>query len=103
MLLAAGASYAEGGYSWLRFALLLLAPDMSALGYLFGPRIGAVAYNLAHTYTAVAACWLGGHFLQLPSATPLALIWLAHIGMDRLVGYGLKYPTAFKETHLGRV
>jgi hypothetical protein len=81
----------------------LLAPDLSALGYLFGPKVGSVAYNLAHTMVwpiliGVAGWWLGWSW-----AAPVALIWLAHIGMDRMIGYGLKYPDSFKRSHLQKV
>jgi hypothetical protein len=80
-----------------------LAPDLTMAGYAFGVRIGATIYNLGHTYPAVGAFWLIGHFTHASVALPFSLIWLAHIGFDRLLGYGLKYPTAFKDTHLGRV
>ncbi len=95
--------YARLGEGWGLFLLLLLAPDLSAAGYLAGKEIGAVVYNLFHIYlwpAALAAYGLsGGSTLALA----LAFIWLAHIGMDRLFGFGLKYPTDFKDTHLGRV
>ena len=74
------------------------------LGYLAGPRAGAVAYDLVHTY--VAPVLLGGGRCDLETPTrrsTLALIWLTHIGVDRAVGYGLKYPSGFKDTHLQRV
>ncbi len=89
--------------SWVLFALLLLTPDLSMLGYLAGATTGAATYNLFHNYVLPAA--LGGYALLGDSSwvLSLALIWLAHIGMDRLVGYGLKYPTGFKDTHLNRV
>ena len=82
---------------------LLLVPDISAVGYLAGPRVGAFTYNLAHTWTpglAVLglAVWLGSPVLQLAAA-----ILIAHVGMDRAVGYGLKLPTSFNDTHLGRM
>lgn len=100
---AATAAFAWiGGSIWL-YVVLALAPDLAMLGYLAGPRVGAGVYNLAHTFTAPAL--LGG--LGLVSGTPLvvlvALVWIAHVGADRLVGYGLKYPTAFGDTHLDRL
>lgn len=95
--------YWVNGGSWLLFALLLLAPDLSTLGYLAGPRIGAAVYNVFHAYPLPAVLGafglLGGSSLALAAA----LIWFAHIGMDRLLGYGLKYPTGFKDTHLRQV
>ncbi len=91
------------GESWLWFALLLLAPDVSMLGYLAGPKVGAAAYNLFHAYPLPAALALYGLLAGSPLALSLALIWFSHIGMDRVVGYGLKYPTGPKDTHLQRV
>jgi Domain of unknown function (DUF4260) len=83
--------------------LLFLAPDLSMAGYLVGKKSGAMFYNSAHTYTvpllAFLVLWLSGQ----TSFLGLILIWLAHIGFDRIVGYGLKYETAFKDTHLQRV
>ena len=85
------------------FAVLLLAPDLSAIGYVAGHRLGAISYNLAHTYTAPAI--LGGIGLSASNdiLVGVALIWAAHIGMDRTIGYGLKYPGGFTDTHLSRV
>jgi hypothetical protein len=89
--------------SWLLFGALLLAPDLSMLGYLAGPRVGAAIYNAFHTYAMPAVVGALGMVLASPMAVALALIWFAHIGVDRTVGYGLKYPTSFKDTHLQRV
>jgi hypothetical protein len=89
--------------SWLLFAVLFLAPDASFLGYLAGPRIGAMVYNLAHSYTLPFALALTAVLADIGAATPFALIWIAHIGFDRVLGYGLKYPTAFGHTHLGPI
>lgn len=84
------------------FAALFLAPDVAFLGYLAGPRVGAAAYNTTHsTLGPLALAAIG--VLYAPDAMPLALIWLAHIGFDRALGYGLKYGSAFADTHLGRV
>ena len=99
LALAAGLYGTHGGSCEL-FAVLLLAPDLSALGYLAGPAIGAACYNAAHTYlvpVALGAVGLAAGRAHLPL---LALIWAAHIGLDRLLGYGLKYPDGFKHTHL---
>lgn len=103
MLAVAVTLFAQNGGDWLLFALLLLAPDLSALGYLAGTKVGASTYNLFHTYLLPGSLALFGVFAGSSLAISLALIWFAHIGMDRLVGYGLKYPTAFKETHLAKV
>ena len=103
VLALAVAGYRASGGNWWLFALLLLAPDLAALGYLAGNRVGAATYNLVHTYVLPLALLGYGLWGASPLALSLALIWLAHIGMDRTVGYGLKYATAFKDTHLGRV
>lgn len=95
--------YGYAGGSWLIFALLILAPDLSALGYLAGNKVGASTYNLFHNYLLPAMLALYGFFGANPLALQIALIWFAHIGADRLLGYGLKYPSAFKDTHLNRV
>ncbi len=102
---AAGALalYFDAGYGWLALVLLALVPDLSALGYLAGPRVGALTYDLAHTYAWPVALGAGGVLAESGTAVQLALIWATHIGVDRLVGYGLKYPTGFKDTHLQRV
>jgi hypothetical protein len=100
-LVVATCLYAHGGHSWLAFAALLLAPDISFAGYLRGPRIGAFVYNLAHSY--VGPLLLAAGALTSGGSPAWALIWAAHIGFDRTLGYGLKYPTAFGDTHLGRV
>jgi Domain of unknown function (DUF4260) len=89
------------GGSWLLFAELFLVPDVSMLGYLSGRRLGAAAYNIAHSYIGPALLGSLGAALVSPMATQVALIWAAHIGFDRVLGYGLKYPTAFGDTHLG--
>jgi len=94
-------SYFEG--SWWMFAILLLAPDLSFLGYLAGPRSGAASYNVAHA--AILPMLLGMAAMIMPSALAmhLSLIWCAHIGLDRALGYGLKYDAGFSFTHLGRI
>ena len=95
--------YAKNGESWWWFLLLLLAPDLSMLGYAAGTRIGALAYNLIHSYLAPVIIAILGVQTDQPLIVGIALIWFAHIGMDRMIGYGLKYPTDFKDTHLARV
>lgn len=89
--------------SWLLFILLVLAPDLAMLGYLGGKRIGAACYNAAHTYALPVALVGYGVLARSPLAVNLSLIWFAHIAGDRLLGYGLKYPSDFKDTHLQRV
>ena len=95
--------YARLDRSWWLFALLLLAPDVGMLGYVRGTRVGAVAYNLFHTYAAPAALAAIGIVAEDHLLIALSLIWFAHIGLDRALGYGLKYPEGFEHTHLGRI
>ena len=102
VLAAALLAYAWLDASWLLFAALLLAPDLGMLGYLAGPRAGAIAYNAVHVYAGPAAAILAG-VAGVAWALPVGVIWLAHIGMDRALGYGLKLPTGFKDTHMGRL
>jgi len=105
LAVAAGALalYFHFDYGWVLLVVLVLAPDLAMLGYLAGPRLGAPVYDLAHTEVwpivlAVASVLAGS---RLP--VEIALVWLVHIGVDRLLGYGLKYPTEFKDTHFQRV
>jgi Domain of unknown function (DUF4260) len=100
---AATALYQVSGASWWLFAILLLAPDLSFAAYLAGPRPGATAYNALHATVAPLMLALAGILLPWPLAGSVALIWLAHIGIDRALGYGLKYPAGFGFTHLGRI
>jgi len=101
-LLAAAVLYAEAGYSWRLFALGFLVPDVAMLAYFAGPRVGAVVYNLAHTYALAVALALAGFIGGEPAMAAAALIWIAHIGFDRALGFGLKYASGFGDTHLGR-
>ncbi len=95
--------YAHAGFSWPLFVVLFLAPDLGMLGYLAGPRVGAAAYNVVHTYVAPLVLAAAGALFASEPAVAVALNWAAHIGFDRALGYGLKYPTRFVDTHLGRV
>ena len=95
--------YAVWEGSWWVYALLFLAPDLSFLGYLAGPKAGAILYNAAHSYMAPMALMTTGFALSSPLVLSIAMIWLAHIGLDRALGYGLKYSTGFGFTHLGRI
>lgn len=89
--------------SWWLFALTLLAPDLSMLAYLADPRLGARLYNLVHSYVGPVFLMTYGIGIGRSDVVPWALIWFAHIGLDRLLGYGLKYDSSFGETHLGRI
>jgi hypothetical protein len=95
--------YAHTGASWWLFAALWLTPDLSMLGYLYRPCWGARIYNAIHSYLAPATLALAALLLPSPALLPFALIWINHIGVDRLLGYGLKYPEGFQWTHLGKL
>lgn len=103
ILLAACVFYHHLQGSWLCFALLFLAPDISMLGYLAGKRTGAKVYNFFHTYTVPIFLVLALGLFRQTFCIGLAVIWIAHIGFDRLLGYGLKYEASFKDTHLNRL
>jgi hypothetical protein len=96
-------AYQHLHYSWLLFAILFLTPDLFMLGYLANTRVGAATYNLAHTLTLPLALFFISYLQHWHLAPALALIWTAHIALDRLLGYGLKYPTYFKDTHLQHI
>jgi hypothetical protein len=100
-LAAAVLAYRATGWTWWLFGGLFLLPDVSMAGYLANRTFGAALYNAGHTYVAPAALGLAGWGLGIPALFGPALIWAAHIGFDRLMGYGLKYETAFGATHLG--
>lgn len=95
--------YARTGASWWLFAALWLTPDLSMLGYLGGPKLGARIYNAIHSYVTPATLAVTALLLNSPALLPYALIWMNHIGVDRLLGYGLKYPQGFRFTHLGKL
>jgi hypothetical protein len=102
-LVAATVAYQGIGASWTAFAALLLVPDLGLLGYFAGPRVGALTYNTVHTYLGPVGVAATAYVGDAAGAWPFCLIWLAHIGMDRALGLGLKYPEAFNATHLGTV
>jgi hypothetical protein len=95
--------YSIRGGPWWLFAVLFLAPDLSFAAYLAGARIGAIVYNAVHVTAVPIVLLMAGFALDQSLAASIAIIWLAHIGMDRAAGYGLKYPDAFNHTHLGRI
>lgn len=99
LMAASVAGYAQTGAGWGMFALLFLVPDVFMLGYLRGPRLGAAVYNLGHS--TILPFLVIGMGLMVPGVLlPVGLIWMAHVGFDRAVGYGLKYASGFKHTHL---
>jgi len=100
VLVVATAWYAKLDASWWLFAVLILAPDLSMVGYLAGKKVGAALYNATHWYIpplALIAWGMAGH---APVALAVGLVWAAHIGLDRALGYGLKYAEGFGMTHL---
>jgi len=103
VLVAACFAYQSLGASWGYFALFFLAPDLAMLGYAAGEKVGAWCYNAAHTYLGPALLAAAAYATEQSGWLAGAVIWTAHIGFDRLLGYGLKYSTGFKDTHLHRV
>lgn len=92
-------------WPWWLWPLAVVLPDLSIAGYALGPRIGAAVYNALHLYaTGLIVTFAGVLFLaQMPGLVAVGLCWLAHVGIDRALGYGLKAATGFKDTHLGRI
>ena len=95
--------FAANGGNVLFLVPLLLLPDVSAVGYVAGPRVGAATYNLLHNWVPGVVALGVGVWLASPAVLLVAAILIAHVGMDRAVGYGLKLPTSFQDTHLGRM
>ncbi|MDO5648141.1 DUF4260 domain-containing protein [Paracoccus sp. (in: a-proteobacteria)] len=91
------------GWAWWVWPLILLAPDVAMLGYVAGPRVGAVLYNVAHLYAGGLVAALFGLLTGQPWLIAAGAAWMAHVGADRALGYGLKHPTGFRDTHLGRI
>lgn len=91
-----------GQFGWWAL-LVFFAPDIAIAGYLLGPRVGAACYNLVHIYAFGIALFALGLIIGMPFAAPLGLLWFAHAGFDRMLGYGLKSMDSFKETHLGDI
>ena len=100
---AALVAYSAVGRSWWLVPLTLLLPDITIAGYLGGARLGSWFYNMGHSTPLPAALVGIGWWQNTSLAVALGLIWLAHIGFDRLLGYGLKYGDRFEHTHLGRL
>jgi hypothetical protein len=96
-------AYAKLGYSWWLFGALIFAPDLGMAGYLKNARLGAQLYNTFHITALPIGVGAWGYAWSEPLALAIAVIWLAHIGMDRMLGYGLKYETGFSDTHLGKI
>ena len=103
LLIASVVAYGQLGGNWTLFAVLLLVPDLFMIGYLWNVRIGAVIYNIGHTLAIPLTAGCVALFTRAYDVLPFVFIWSAHIAIDRTLGYGLKYPTYFRDTHLQRV
>ena len=103
LLVGAVMLYAQMHFSWVLFAVLFLAPDLFMVGFLAGPKVGAAIYNAGHVVAAPLAVFAAGWWLGRRGLEAVGVIWFSHIAMDRLLGFGLKYPGAFKDTHLQHV
>lgn len=90
-------------YAWWWFLILFFAPDLSMIGYLVSPQVGAFTYDFIHHKGTAVALFVLGSFFHLQWAQAAGLIILAHSSFDRILGYGLKYPDSFQHTHLGRI
>jgi hypothetical protein len=102
LLVVATLAYAHlGAAGWGLFAALFFVPDVAFFGYLAGPRVGAAAYNLTHSTLGPAILGLLGAWVANPLLLAIALVWVGHVGFDRMFGYGLKHASAFGHTHLG--
>lgn len=95
--------YARTGASWWIFAALWLVPDLSMLGYLGRPCRASRIYNAAHTYTVPITLAVCALLLHAQGLVPFALIWVNHIAIDRLLGFGLKFEEGFGRTHLDKL
>jgi hypothetical protein len=103
VLFAAVALYRHFDGGWGLFAALFFVPDLAFAAYLAGSRLGTIGYNCTHTYLGPIGLAAFGAFAHQSLSTPIAIIWIAHIGFDRALGYGLKYASSFDDTHLGRI
>ncbi|MQA76708.1 MAG: DUF4260 family protein [Solirubrobacterales bacterium] len=103
LFVAAIGLYVDAEFSILALVLLFLAPDLSVIGFAAGKRVGTLAYNAVHTSALPLALGAIGLVADAQVPVQIALIWLAHIGIDRALGFGLKYPSGFGDTHLQRV
>ncbi len=95
--------FSKVDYAWGWYALLFFSPDVSMLGYLVNPRLGAWTYNLVHHKGVAVAIYILGYILAVPALMFAGTILLGHSSLDRVLGYGLKHEDAFQNTHLGRI
>lgn len=95
--------FSQLDYGWGWYVLLFLTPDLSMIGYLANPQVGAWTYNLIHHKGLAVPLYVSGSLLSIPWLMFAGTILLGHSSLDRVFGYGLKYPDAFQNTHLGRI
>ena len=95
--------YQQNNFSWIAFIFLLFVFDVSMIGYVINERVGATVYNIFHSYILPVTLILVSTIITLEWLLMISLIWTAHIGMDRMIGYGLKYHSGFKDTHFQKV
>ena len=95
--------FSQLAYAWWWYLVLFLLPDLGMLGYLAGPRLGAATYNLTHHQGLAVLCYALGFYIGMPALLLAGTVLLGHSAFDRVMGYGLKYATDFKDTHLGRL
>jgi hypothetical protein len=100
LLAAAVLLYSHLHFSWLLYGLVFFTPDLLMLGYAVNPRLGAALYNLGHVVFVPLGLFAFGYEAGRPVLMAISIIWFSHIAFDRFLGYGLKYPTYFKDTHL---
>lgn len=91
------------GFSWITFGIFILAPDLAMVGYLISSKIGAICYNVAHSWILASSLLVSAHLIENDMLMCAGLILAAHIGIDRAIGYGLKHYSGFKDTHLGGI
>ena len=103
LLLALCVAYGASGAGWMPLAILFFAPDLSFLAYLIGPRAGAWTYNIAHSWIGPTLLATGGLAFDDRTVLSVGLIWGAHVAFDRMLGYGLKHESGFRDTHLGQI
>lgn len=89
------------GNAWWLFFAWLLAPDLSMIGYIINAKVGAIFYNIAHHQGLAIVVFGLGFYFNNSTLTFTGIVLFGHSAMDRMLGYGLKYPDSFKHTHLG--
>ncbi|MET3928028.1 DUF4260 domain-containing protein [Devosia sp. 2618] len=93
----------DSSLAWWAALLLFFAPDLSFLGYGLGPKLGGAIYNSVHVYAFGVIVLAAGMVLAMPFVAAMGALWFSHCGFDRALGYGLKSPESFSDTHLGRI